>query len=228
MPTIVITGANRGIGLAHGEAFAAQGAKVFALCRAPDEAEALSALAARYPGQIQIVQYDGADPSSPEAVRSVIGAAPIDVLFNNAGVPDRSAFGEVTGESFLEVMRINALAPILLAQALVENIAASERRVIANQSSLMGSISQTGGGAYAYRCSKAALNMATKVMALDLAARRICVVTLHPGWVQTRMGGTQATVSVASCVEGQQAILAKAGMDMTGRFYNYDGQEIPW
>lgn len=228
MQTVAITGANRGIGLAHAETFAANGAHVFALCRAPDAAVVLHTMAAKYPGQVEVLAYDAADPAAPDGVRARMRDRPLDLLFNNAGVPDRSAFGAIAADAFLDVMRINTLAPLLLAQALVDNVAASQRKVIANQSSLMGSISDAGRGAYAYRCSKAALNMATKVMAADLADRGITVVTLHPGWVQTRMGGAAAPVTLAACVAGQQQILAKAGMAMSGRFFNYDGAEIAW
>jgi NAD(P)-dependent dehydrogenase (short-subunit alcohol dehydrogenase family) len=141
---------------------------------------------------------------------------------------DRSAFGAIDSTAFLDVMRINTLAPLLLAQALADNVAASTRKIIANQSSLMGSIADASGGAYAYRGSKAALNMATKLMAKDLAPRGVTVLTLHPGWVRTRMGGEAAPLSIEESVAGQQAIFAKAAPAMSGRFFNYTGEELPW
>ncbi|MFZ4602613.1 MAG: SDR family oxidoreductase [Caulobacterales bacterium] len=228
MRTVLITGANRGIGLAHARLYVERGALVYAAVRAPHEADDLSALAAAHPGQVVRLAYDARDPLSPAAVKRALGDAPIDLLFNNAGVGDRAGFGDVQAGDFLNVMAINALAPLLLAQALIDNVAASKRRLIANQSSQLGSISEASGGAFAYRASKAALNMITKSLAQDLAARDVTVVCLHPGWVRTRMGGPNAPVEVEASAAGQQKVLDGLGLEDSGSFFNFDGKRIPW
>jgi len=228
MRTVLITGANRGIGLAHARLSVERGSHVYAAVRAPAEADELAALAAAHPGQVTLLTYDASDPQSPAALKRALGDAPIDLLLNNAGVGDRAGFGDVQAEAFLNVMAVNALAPLLLAQALIENVAASQRRVIANQSSQLGSISQASGGAFAYRASKAALNMITKALAGDLAARGVIVVCLHPGWVRTRMGGPNAPIDVEASVTGQQKVLDGLRLEDSGAFFNFDGERLPW
>jgi NAD(P)-dependent dehydrogenase (short-subunit alcohol dehydrogenase family) len=226
MKTVLISGANRGIGLEHAQRYAAAGAHVIAAVRDTASSD-LKALGAN----VDIIAYDAADPAAPTAVKKAIGDRPIDLLFNNAGIygGDKQSFGSVDPDAFAEVIQINTLAPLLMAQALIDNVAASERKIIANQSSLMGSIADNGAGGYhAYRASKAALNMLTKGLANDLRSRGVTVVTLHPGWVKTRMGGPNAPVTTADCAAGQQKILAALTPAQSGKFFNYDGKELPW
>ncbi len=183
METILVSGANRGIGLEHVRRFAARNATVFACVRDPSDAADLNAIADQADGRVRILAYDAADPLAPDAVKQALGDAPLDLLLNNAGVMGgaEQALGRIDPAAFLETIRINALAPLLMAQALADNGAASKRRIIANQSSLMGSIADNGaGGYYSYRASKAALNMVTRSLARDLAGRGIIAVTLHP------------------------------------------------
>ncbi len=121
------------------------------------------------------------------------------------------------------------MAPLLLAEALVENVAASSRKLIAFQSSRMGSNAEAASpGYYAYRASKAALNKITGSLATELRPRGITVVTLHPGWVRTDMGGANADISVDECVDGQQAFFCTVSLKQTGGFYSYDGRAIAW
>lgn len=231
MSTVLITGANRGIGLEHVRRYAARGVQVFAAVRDPADAPELSELAASAGSGLRIIRYDARDPGGPEAVRAAIGDAALDLLLNNAGVMGGSdqALDRIDPEAFLDTIRVNTLAPLLLSQALADAVARSQRRIIANQSSLMGSIADNGsGGYYAYRASKAALNMVTKSLARDLAGRGVTVVTLHPGWVRTRMGGPSAPVTTETCVEGQQRVLDEVGLDQSGQFFNYDGRALPW
>lgn len=230
MKTVLITGANRGIGLAHARAFVAQGVKVLAAVRAPDDAQDLKDLAASNPGLVEILRYDAADSAAPANLKAALGDTPIDLLFANAGaMGSKQTFGSVDVEGALELMRTNALAPLKLVEALADNVAKSGKKLVAVQSSLMGSIGDNGsGGYYAYRASKAMLNMIAKSMANDLRARAITVVTLHPGWVQTRMGGQSAPVTTAQCVAGQQKIFAGLSLSDSGRFFNYDGKELAW
>ncbi len=231
MKTVLITGANRGIGLEHARRYAERGARVFATARLPEEADELAALAKRHGDQVKVLSYDAGDADTPAALKERIGAEPLDLLFANAGGMGtrRQSFGDVDVDAVLALIRINALAPLKLAEALADNVAQSDRKIMAFQTSLMGSIADNGsGGAYAYRLSKAALNMVGKSIANDLRGRGIISVLVHPGWVRTRMGGPSGKISVEECVEGQQRILDGLTPDQSGRFFNYDGRELPW
>jgi NAD(P)-dependent dehydrogenase (short-subunit alcohol dehydrogenase family) len=230
MKTVLITGANRGIGLEHARRYAERGARVFATARTPDEADDLAALAKRH-SQIEVLPYDATDAAAPAALKDRIGAEPLDLMFANAGAMGtrRQSFGDVDAEAVLNLIHVNALAPLKLAEALADNVAKSDRKVMAFQTSLMGSIADNGsGGAYAYRLSKTALNMVGKGVANDLRGRGVIAVLLHPGWVRTRMGGAGGKISVEECVDGQQRILDALTPEQSGRFFNYDGRELPW
>lgn len=230
MRTVLITGANRGIGLEHARRYAERGARVFATARKPDEADDLAALAKSTP-KIEVLSYDASDNEAPAALKDRIGAEPLDLMFANAGAMGtrRQSFGDVDTEALLNLIRVNALAPLKLAEALANNVVMSDRKVMAFQTSLMGSIADNGsGGAYAYRLSKVALNMAGKGVANDLRGRGVIAVLLHPGWVRTRMGGPGGKISVEECVESQQRVLDALTPAQSGRFFNYDGRELPW
>jgi NAD(P)-dependent dehydrogenase (short-subunit alcohol dehydrogenase family) len=152
-------------------------------------------------------------------------------LFLNAGVygGDGQRLGAVDPHAFMDTLRINTLAPLLAVEALADNVGKSQRKLIALQSSRMGSIADNGSGGYhAYRASKAALNMLAKGLAVDLAGRGVTVISLHPGWVRTRMGGPNAPVSVEECVAGQQKILETVRTDQSGAFFDYTGATIEW
>ena len=229
--SVLITGANRGIGLEHTKVFAARGVRVFATARVPAEAAELKALAAAHAEHITVLQYDATAPDAPAQVKNALGNTPIDLILANAGMmADKEApFGEIDVEAILRITHINALAPLKLVEALVDNVAYSTRRLIAFQSSLMGSVGDNGsGGYYAYRISKVALNMITKCVSNDLRSRGFTTVSLHPGWVKTRMGGASALVTVAQCVAGQQRLFDQLSMADSGQFFNYDGKKLPW
>ncbi len=231
MKSVLITGANRGIGLEHARRYAERGARVWATAREPGEAEDLNALALVHRGRFEVLPYDAADPGAPKAIKDRLGKTPLDLMFANAGAMGgrRQSFGDVDTEAVLNLIQVNALAPLKLAEALADNVAASERKAMAFQTSLMGSIGDNGsGGAYAYRLSKAALNMIGRGVANDLRGRGVIAVLLHPGWVRTRMGGPSGRISVEECVEGQQRILDNLISSQSGGFFNYDGRELPW
>jgi len=231
MQTVLITGAKRGIGLGHARRYAERGVRVFATARSDRDAGELGALADAYPRQVTVMSYRADDPSAPSKLQRSLQGQPIDLLFANAGAMGnrQQRFGDVDVEGVLALIRINALAPLQLAEALVENVAASERKIIAFQTSLMGSIGDNdSGGAYAYRLSKAALNMVGKNVANDLRGRGIISVLLHPGWVRTDMGGPNGKISVEECVQAQQRLLEGLTPEHSGRFFNYDGRELPW
>lgn len=231
MRSVLITGANRGIGLEHARRFAEGGATVWATARAPGEAGELQALARAHKGQVEVLAYDAADPEAAPSLKQALSGKALDLLLANAGAMGGrgQSFGGVDVEGVLDLVRVNALAPLKLAEALADNVAASERKLMAFQTSLMGSVGDNGsGGAYAYRISKAALNMVGKCVANDLRARGVIAVLLHPGWVRTRMGGAGGKISVEDCVSAQQRLLERLTPNDSGRFFNYDGRELPW
>ena len=231
MQTVLITGANRGIGLEQTRAFVARGIRVFATARSPDDADELNVLAASRADQITVLRYDAADLESPALLKAALGDTPIDLLLANAGAGsgERESFGSVDLQDLIQLIRINALAPLKLAETLADNVARSGRKVMAFQSSQLGSIgNNTSGGLYGYRISKAALNMVAKGISSDLGSRGLIAVAMHPGWVKTRMGGASAPVSVQQCVAGQQRLLDRLTMADSGHFFNYDGTELPW
>jgi NAD(P)-dependent dehydrogenase (short-subunit alcohol dehydrogenase family) len=231
MKTVLITGANRGIGLEHVRRFAERGAHVFATARSPADAKELKALIAEQEGRIEMLAYDASDSGAPARLKAALGDAPLDLLFANAGASggNSQSFGSVDVDNVLQLIRINALAPLKLVEALAGNVACSQRKLIAFQSSLMGSVGDnSSGGYYAYRLAKGALNMIAKGVANELAPRGVIAVALHPGWVRTRMGGESAPVSVDECVAGQQRLLDSLTPGESGRFFNYDGKQLPW
>jgi NAD(P)-dependent dehydrogenase (short-subunit alcohol dehydrogenase family) len=226
MPTVLITGANRGLGLEFARQYAARGWAVLACCRRPDEARELAAI--RGP---EIHALDVRDLEAVAALARSLKGRPIDLLLNNAGVygPNKMTLGHLDYAAWQEVFAVNVLAPARLAECFVENVAASDRKLIACISSKMGSIAaNAGGGHYLYRSSKAALNAVVKSLAIDLRGRGVTVVTLHPGWVRTDMGGADADLAIPESVAGVIGVLDKVGIEESGRFFDYDGSEIPW
>ncbi len=228
--TILITGANRGIGLEFAERFAGDGWGVIACCRQPADAASLQALAARYPA-IEITELDVTDYVRVAALAAQLRDRAIDILLSNAGVygPTGMNFGKVEAAPWRKVFEVNTIAPMMLVQAFADHVAASERKLVAVISSKMGSIDDNGsGGSYVYRSSKTAVNQVVKSLSIDLAGRGISVLTLHPGWVRTDMGGANAEISVEQSVEGLKRILLAAGPESSGRFIEFNGDSIPW
>ena len=239
MPCVLVTGANRGIGLEYVRQYAAEGWQVIAGVRRPD-AERTAALAAIAEGgraEIAIEPLYVTDEAEVAALGARYRDHAIDVLINNAGLltPDRGPSGALQGldaidfDHWCEEFRVNTQGPLRVARACLESVARSWRKTIVNMSSGMGSISRTGeGGAYYYRTSKAALNMLTRTLAHDLAPRGITVIALDPGWVQTRMGGAAAPTPVEESVRGLRRVIDAAGPALSGRFFNRRGEEVPW
>lgn len=226
MPTILITGSNRGIGLELVRRHAAEGWSVIACCRRPEEAGALRAVA----GEVEIHPLDVTQPDSIAALKKALGNRPVDLLLNNAGVMGaRLGFGRTDIPDFLGTMQVNALAPLLMAEAFIENLIAGGQKKIVSITSQMGSIGDhPGGGSYAYRASKAALNMVMANAAAELKGKGISVAVLHPGWVQTDMGGSRAPLTVAESAAGIMQVVAGLTPETSGRFFNYDGAALPW
>lgn len=230
MPTVLITGANRGLGLELARQYAADGWKVHAACRDPRSATGLDALARASGGKVLVHALDLRDPAQVQELGRKLAGESIDVLLNNAGIyPDRGGFGKVDYAAWEEAFRVNVMAPMRLIEALVEPVARSEKRLIVNMSSLMGSIGDNArGGSYVYRSSKAALNIVTKSLSIDLAPRGITAVVLHPGWVKTDMGGPEAPIEAEESVRGMRQVIARLEPGATGKFFDYEGDELPW
>ena len=230
MPTLLITGANRGIGLEFVRQYAAEEWRVLACCRAPEAAGKLHTLAASSHGRIFVHALDVADFSAIDALAWHLRETPIDLLINNAGIyPERGSFGQIDYGAWDMAFRINSMAPLKMTEAFVGHLERGKGKTIVAISSKMGSIADnTSGGSYPYRTSKAAMDMGVKSLALDLAPRGIRAVVLHPGWVLTEMGGPNALITVEQSVTGMRKTLTQLTKTDSGRFLAYDGKEIPW
>jgi NAD(P)-dependent dehydrogenase (short-subunit alcohol dehydrogenase family) len=227
MPTCLITGASRGIGLEFAKQYLAEGWSVHASCREPQRADEL----ARLTGPIEVHALDVTDFARIEALARRLEGVAIDLLINNAGVygPRVVPYDFVDYGAWADVLRTNAMAPLKMSAVFSKHVARSQHRTIASLTSLMGSIGDnTSGGAYIYRSSKAALNAVMKSLAIDLRGKEITVVVLHPGWVRTDMGGSGATLEVSESVAAMRALIASLSLKDSGAFYNYDGTELPW
>jgi NAD(P)-dependent dehydrogenase (short-subunit alcohol dehydrogenase family) len=228
MQTLLITGANRGLGLEFVRQYAADGWRVLACCRVPGEADELRTLAA---ASIDIHALDVADFAAIDALAARLHDTPIDLLLNNAGIyPDHhGGFGDTDYAAWQRAYLVNSMAPLKMAEAFVRHLEQGSGKLIASVSSKMGSVADnTSGGAYLYRSSKSALNMVMKSLALDLAPRGIVALTLHPGWVLTDMGGPNALITPEQSIAGMRKVLARATAADAGRFLSFNGDELPW
>lgn len=231
MNTILITGANRGIGLELARQYAGGGWRVFACTRRPEESGELARLADEWGGAVSVHRLDVADKTDIENLARELREERIDILFNNAGVfgPTEQHLGPIDPEAWLQTFRTNVVAPYQVSFAFVEQVARSERKIIATMGSLMGSLEDNhSGGYYVYRSSKSAVAMVVRSLAADLHELGITTVVLHPGWVQTDMGGAGATLSPEESVAGLKKVLDTLTVAESGRFFNYDGRELPW
>ncbi len=222
MPSILITGASRGLGLEFARQYAADGWRVTAACRTPSQAADLSRLG------VEVVGMDVGDLGDIAAAAEKLRGRAFDVLLNNAGTyGERQAFGAIDAEEWSRVFRINAIAPLKVAEAFLPHLLAGERKVMAFMTSRMGSIADNGsGGAYLYRSSKAALNAAVKSLAIDRP--ELTAVLLHPGWVRTDMGGAGAPLQPSESVAGLRRVIAGLRPEQSGRFFDYSGAPLPW
>ncbi|MCX7672298.1 MAG: SDR family oxidoreductase [Thiobacillaceae bacterium] len=229
--SVLVTGANRGLGLEWCRQYAAAGWRVYATCRHPEAATELQALSQRHP-QVSLHRLDVTSSQDLAALRAELGEAPIDLLVNNAGVylekyaPDAA----LHYDDWLTTLAVNTLGPVRVTEALAHNLARSRRRLVVAVSSHMGSIADISApGSYYYRSSKAALNAAMKGLSLAYRPLGIGVLILHPGWVKTRMGGyAEAPLTPEQSVAGMRRLVEGYTAAMNGRFFRYDGSELPW
>jgi NAD(P)-dependent dehydrogenase (short-subunit alcohol dehydrogenase family) len=227
MPTVLITGANRGIGFELAKQYAAQGWRVHATCREPALADVLRSLA----GNVKLHRLDVAMPNQVHDLGKALVGEPIDLLVNNAGIAAhaKTSIGDMDYGSWEQLFRVNVMGPMRVAEALVANVAASQRRIMLFVSSRAGSITDNlSGGRYLYRTSKAALNMVVKSLAIDLIPKRIICTAVHPGWARTDMGTAAAPIPVEASVAALRQLVDRLEPHHNGRFLNYDGQELNW
>ena len=223
MTTTLITGANRGIGLELVRKFLAQGHDVIATARDPETSNELNATGAKvYPLEVT-------DAASVAALKEAVGDQPIDYLINNAGIGSFAAFKDLDYDAFANMLAVNTIAPIRMIDTFLDNIAASDVKMAASLSSMMGSIENTQASfGLIYRTSKAGLNMALRAAAPELAEKGVTLLALHPGWVNTDMGGKQAPVNPAQSAAGLYTVITTAGPSSELRFLDVEGKTHPW
>ena len=230
MPTLLITGANRGIGLELSRQYLEQDWEVHACCRKPKKAHDLSKLADKYE-KLTIHKLNVTKEKQINMLKKSLKNKPVDLLINNAGVHalKASQFGKNDDKAWEEAVAVNLLAPMKMMECFRENIAISDKKIIASMSSKMGSIDDnTSGGAYAYRATKAALNAVMVSAAHDLRHLDISCLILHPGWVRTDMGGPNGEISVTESAQMLIKIIDKSNITDSGKFFDIDGSVIPW
>jgi NAD(P)-dependent dehydrogenase (short-subunit alcohol dehydrogenase family) len=230
MKTVFITGANRGLGLELATQYAQNEWSVIACCRDLSSASELAQLANTY-RNITLHTLDVTDENQILALGQSFKGHPIDVLIHNAGVAGNQCetIGNMDQKGWLDVLSINTIAPALVTQTLLDNILASERKTIIGMTSILASIDDNrSGGRYSYRASKAALNQIIKSLACELSSQGIKTMAIHPGWVQTDMGGPDGKITTAQSVEGIINVIANIEVKHSGSFFTYDGTQLPW
>ncbi|WP_126166759.1 SDR family oxidoreductase [Shewanella khirikhana] len=229
MMQVVITGANRGIGLALTKLYSAAGCDVAACCRNPDDANALHALMDSHEG-LELFELDVSSSDAIASLGEALHGRPIHRLINNAGYygPRGVMLGNTPEDEWQQLFAINCIGPLKLVEALTEGLCQGQG-IIANLTSKMGSMADNGsGGAYLYRSAKAAQNAVTKSLAIDLAPFNVKAVALHPGWVQTDMGGPGALIDTDTSAQGLYRVIEGLSTAQSGGFFDYQGNTIPW
>ncbi len=231
MPSVLVTGANRGLGLEFARQYAADEWQVFAACREPDAAKELKQIASKSGGRIRVLKLDVTDTASVRAAAAELKGEPIDLLVNNAGVgsPRNQQLGSLDYAAWARVLDANTLGPMRVVEAFLGNVSKGKQKRIVTITSAMGSIEDnTSGGSYAYRSSKAAVNIVVKSLSIDLASRGITCVVMHPGWVRTDMGGQGGKLSPAESIQSLRSVIAKLRPEDSGKFLNYNGEPYSW
>lgn len=229
--SVLITGANRGLGYEFARQYAAEGWRVHATCRDPASADDLERLAGASGGAVSVLALDVTDGDSIGHAAAGLGGEAIDLLLNSAGVggSGKQSFGAIDYDAWAETLGVNTLGPMRVAEAFVDHVGGSQRKLMVAITSGMGSLADiTSGGSVIYRSSKAALNMAMRTLALDLAPQGIRCVVVNPGWVRTDMGGANATLAPSESVGAIRDLIEALGPEQTGEFLNYDGNQYPW
>ncbi len=226
--TILITGANRGIGLELTRRFLSAGHRVLATCRAPDSATLLQSLTDN--ANLTIYALEVTDSHSVRKLATNVGNQPIDALINNAGTMggDQQSLENMDYTAWAEAFEVNTMAPFKLVTTFLSNLRLSKRPRAITLSSQMGALSRKSKGSHAYRSSKAAVNKVMQVLSMELEADGIVVCPVHPGWVRTDMGGAGADLSVEESAEGLFRLIDRMTMEQSGKFWTWEGEEHAW
>lgn len=231
MKTILITGANRGLGLEMTRQYLEDGQEVIATARNMDTVDDLEALRNQTEGQLDIYELDVTKTDTIERTHEAVKEAydEIDILINNAGtMGSKESFDSLTEMDLKTVFEVNTVGPFNVTQEFLPMVSSPKGKVIFI-TSLMGSIEDNGiGGTYPYRISKVGLNMLGRTLSNDYPESDVLFLLLHPGWVKTRMGGEDARIDKETSVSGMRSVIADLDEDMNGEFYNYEGDNLPW
>lgn len=229
MAVVLITGANRGIGLALVKAYAGRRDKVFAMIRATSDRFELDQLVKTMPKWIEVIEMDVADPAEIGRARRRLEAEPIDVLINNAGVggPERQSAIDMDFDGLIETLNVNAIAPLRVANVFLPNVKAARGKII-TLSSQMGQVQSASSDSLAYRVSKAAVNKLMRGLAAELKPQGIPVLIVHPGWVKTEMGGEGAQLTPEQSASQLQKLVDRLDLASTGKFLAWNGKELAW
>jgi len=222
--TVLVTGANRGLGLEFVQQLQSKGYTVIGTARKPAQATQLKETGA------SVEQLDVASQSSVDALAKRLEGVSIDLLINNAGMAARgdSSLETVDYAAMERTFQVNSLGPLRVTQALLPNLQAGEKKIVVHITSRLGSIELSDGGMYSYRTSKTALNQINKIMSVELAPQGFTSIVMHPGWVQTDMGGAGATLTTSESIAGMLSVIDGLTINDTGKFYNYNGEKLPW
>tara|TARA_B100000900_G_scaffold158549_1_gene134762 strand:- start:251 stop:958 length:708 start_codon:yes stop_codon:yes gene_type:complete len=235
MRTVLVTGANRGIGLEFVKQYASDDDQVIAICRNDDYTDELKIISKK--NNILIKLADMSDFQSIDLLQNELSGIPIDIIINNAGVfgPKaqadgdlRQSFGHMNYDVWRKLMDINTLAPYKIVESFIENIRLGKDKKVVTISSSIASIEDVSSGVNAYRASKCAVNMVMASLAMELKDQGIKFALLCPGWVNTRMGGEKAPITPEVSVDGLRNVIDNLSIEQSGKFYRYNGESIPW
>lgn len=222
-PVVLITGANRGLGLEFARQYAKDGWTVIATTRRPAQSDQLNSL------DVEVLQLDVTDRDSIAALAAALKGRAVDMLINNAGIfPRVNNIEKVDAADYAQTLMVNTLGPVLVTQALMPNLRQGELKRVVNITSQLASIGMNSGGFYGYRESKAALNMFTKTLATELGPEGFICLTMHPGWVRTAMGGPGANLSPEESVSAMRTVISKVTPADNGAYRAYNGKPVEW
>jgi NAD(P)-dependent dehydrogenase (short-subunit alcohol dehydrogenase family) len=230
MKTVFITGISRGIGLKLAEEFINGGYNVIGTVRNENDKQSVLELAPFAGKHLTVFVADVTNEQSVKAIADERHDTPIDILINNAGVlgGDKQNAGNLDFDAWMNTLTVNTIAPMRVALALLNNVKAAGQGKIVTISSIMGSLARERADSIAYRSSKAAVNKAMQCLAVDLKSENVGVYLMHPGWVRTDMGGPEADISVEESASGLYKTITNFTMTDSGRFWQYDGEELDW
>ena len=226
--TILITGANRGLGLEFVRQYSQLGWSILACCRNLSNSNELEILQKKF-SSIEIFQLDVGNLNEIKDLSNTLKERTIDILLNNAGIYRSGALGSIDTEEWIESFKINTIAPYVVIESFLDQVMRSRQKKIVSITSKMGSIDDnTSGGSYMYRTSKTALNSMMRSMTYDLESKEISTLTLHPGWVKTDMGGSNAWINSTESVTGMIQQIEKLSQKNSGEYLDYSGKTIKW